>query len=83
MSIDSYEAANLTTTFRSFYDVCHSLYIHHCRKLQPNWIVVSKKMELLISKLRSVDEEIILLLAERITISRSIGELKREQKIEI
>jgi chorismate mutase len=40
-------------------------------------------MELLISKLRSVDEEIILLLAERITISRSIGELKREQKIEI
>lgn len=51
--------------------------------MQPNWIVVSKKLELLRSKLRSVDEEIIVLLAERMTISRSIGELKREQKIKI
>lgn len=76
-------AANLMTTFYAIHDQCHSLSIKYSRKLQQIWVIVSKELELLRAKLRSVDEAIIVLLAERMTISRTIGSHKKELKLKI
>jgi chorismate mutase len=57
--------------------------MNYCRKLQEIRVVVSKELELLRSKLRSVDESIIVMLAERMTISKCIGSLKKDLKLKI
>lgn len=44
---------------------------------------MSKELELLRAKLQSVDEQLVVLLAERSVISREIGRLKIEQGVSI
>lgn len=76
-------AANLMTTFYVIHDQGHSLSIKYSPNLQQSRVIVSKELELLRAKLRSVDEAIIVLLAERMTISRTIGSHKKELKLKI
>lgn len=83
MGYNLFKGANLITTFRSFHDECHSLNMFYFRKLQQIRVVVSKDLELLRSKLRSVDEQVIVLLADRMTVSRAIGTLKKDLRLDV